>query len=597
MHGFKRICVFCLVTTFLPAMLIILPLYLRHSKYADVSYKVAESDILEIRTGISSIFCERHSLRMNTTFNAFQLNRKPRVAEIRKHIRLRKSMILPDDTLEYWGFYLLKGATVSLKVCSRYDGSRILVVKGDKDLKTCGLLEHNKNKFGTNSELGQVLVTFETNAEVIVNDTNATAATLLNHEGEDGLGLHFDVPKIKYDEGEEEDDEEYGDEVDEDEKENHAAERDDVDISLLKNRKRTTTTTTTTTTRRPSRKTSATRTRPTTGRRSGESPPGVEFTTLKSKNKSSASLDEDSGSGGSMSTTTRRSKEKTAASDEKKKQKKDSKEADDGDDLPMDAESWTEYVKAHRKESVATGHAKDQLKEMLSETTGQPRQALRPDYDEEENLELTSRERKHLEKYLRQQQRGGGQRKRRRSRRDIDRFDAKVNHGGTALNFTEGNSNSVSSFENNLLSCYDGQILLAQSFPPSTLCRDVKYLETGSHMVTTHEITSDGYYYYIFYSDNDNVKNDINALFDIHKPTFLYANISDTSKCYNSTNCTFPIEFLTDEVVVVEVPTRDGIEHEGDDFSELVSKCHPRMAVYVIFPIAVLFLILSCAFL
>lgn len=111
MHGFKRICVFCLVTTFLPALLIILPLYLRHSKYADVSYKVAESDILEIRTGISSIFCERHSLRMNTTFNAFQLNRKPRVAEIRKHIRLRKSMILPDDTLEYWGFYLLKGAS------------------------------------------------------------------------------------------------------------------------------------------------------------------------------------------------------------------------------------------------------------------------------------------------------------------------------------------------------------------------------------------------------------------------------------------------------------------------------------------------------
>lgn len=116
-------------------------------------------------------------------------------------------------------------------------------------------------------------------------------------------------------------------------------------------------------------------------------------------------------------------------------------------------------------------------------------------------------------------------------------------------------------------------------------------------MVTTHEINHDGYYYYIFYSDNDNVKNDINALFDIHKPTFLYANISDTSKCYNSTNCSFPIEFMTDEVVIVEVPTRDGIEHEGDDFTELVSTCHPRMGVYVIFPIAVLFLILTCAFL
>lgn len=140
MHGFKRICFFCLVTFLLPSILIILPLYLRHQRYADVHYSVAESDILEIRDGISSIFCERHSLRMNTTFNAFQLNHQPSIAENRKHIRLRKSMLLPDDTLEYWGFYLLKGATVNLRVCSRYDGSRILVVKGDKDLKTCGLL-------------------------------------------------------------------------------------------------------------------------------------------------------------------------------------------------------------------------------------------------------------------------------------------------------------------------------------------------------------------------------------------------------------------------------------------------------------------------
>lgn len=73
-------------------------------------------------------------------------------------------MVLPDDTLEYWGFYLLKGATVALKVCSRYDGSRILVVKGERNLRTCGLLEHNKNKFGPhfNSEHGQVLVSSST---------------------------------------------------------------------------------------------------------------------------------------------------------------------------------------------------------------------------------------------------------------------------------------------------------------------------------------------------------------------------------------------------------------------------------------------------
>jgi hypothetical protein len=57
---------------------------------------------------------------MNDTFHAFQVSRRPEKTSYRKHIRLKKSMTLPDDTLEYWGFYLLKGATVALTVCSRY---------------------------------------------------------------------------------------------------------------------------------------------------------------------------------------------------------------------------------------------------------------------------------------------------------------------------------------------------------------------------------------------------------------------------------------------------------------------------------------------
>lgn len=558
MHGFKRIFVFCLVTTFLPALLIILPLWLRHVKYADVQYKVAESDILEIHHGISSIFCSRHSLRMNTTFNAFQLNRKPRVSEIRKHIRLRKSMILPDDTLEYWGFYLLKGATVSLKVCSRYDGSRLLVVRGGKDLKTCGLLEHNKNKFGTNAELGNVIVTFETNAEVIVNETGVPVTPVDGEDDDDGLGLHFDVPKIKYTEEEEE--------------ENHGGERDDVDIGLLEG-----ITKSTTTTRTP--KTT------TTERMRKEVLPGVEFTTLRPKSKEVVTT-----------TTKSKSPESTGEKNNKKHVKtKASSETDKNkgggvvDDFPLDAESWTEYVKAHRSGNTD----KQQLMVDNHPTTISPGgDALAAAADPIEEDDLTPEERKVLDKYLKRL----SQRTKRRSKRD-HLLDTKVNHGGTALNHTDAASNSVSSFENNLLSCYNGQIILAESFQPSILCRNVKYLEANNHMATLHNAEHDGYYYYIFYSDNDNVKNDINAVFDIYKPTFLYANISETSKCYNSTQCSFPIEFLTDEVVIVEVPTRDGIEHEGDDFTVLISTCHPRMGVYVIFPIAVLFLILTCAFL
>ncbi|XP_059613104.1 uncharacterized protein LOC132259478 [Phlebotomus argentipes] len=403
MHGIKRVCIFCMLTTLLPAILIILPLYLRHSRFADVSYSLAESDIVEIKEGISTIFCEQHILRMNTSFHAVQLTHSPEISKKRrKHIRLKKSMTLPDDTLEYWGFFLLKGASVALKVCSRFDGSRILVVKGERNLKTCGLQDHNKNKpNGANlgNGLGTVSVTFETVAEEV----------------------HDDLPKS--------------------------------------------------------------------------------FSSEEAKIEEMARL----------------------------------------------KEAAEKFIKNHPKS-------------MLAETI----------------LELKAN---HTV----------------RTRRDLV-LDRRINHGGTALNYTEEDSDSVSSFENGLLTCYDGQILVSQSFPPSTQCTSVKFLENGTHMVMKHDATADGYYYYIFYSDNDLVSNDINAIFDIHKPTFQYSRREGSRDCVNSTTCVFPIHFFSDETVIVEVPTRDGIEHEDEDFTTLISSCKPRMAVYVIFPIAILFLLVTCSF-
>lgn len=57
MHGIKRILVFCTLTTILPILLLVTPLYLRYNFYANVAYAVMDSDILEITDGISTIFC------------------------------------------------------------------------------------------------------------------------------------------------------------------------------------------------------------------------------------------------------------------------------------------------------------------------------------------------------------------------------------------------------------------------------------------------------------------------------------------------------------------------------------------------------------
>lgn len=456
MHGARRVATFCILTAVLPTLLIIIPLYLRHSLFADVIYQVAESDVFEIREGISSIFCEEHVLHMNTSFSAYQLNKSPDISTSNstKHVKLRKSMRLPDDTLEYWGFYLLNGATVTLKACSRYEGGRILVVRGERNLRTCGLLEHNQKKVShLDKEYKQVEVTFETASHEVV-----------LKKGEEKKDSLVDLNTAE----EEMDDDEI-------EKLKKYAER------FLE--------------KRLSKKNSTTE----------------QSSNTKCKNNDCASTE-------------------------------------------------THTMRHGRKRQ-------EEIEKIMR---------LREELNEVEGV------------------------KNRRKREVGHKLDGAIGHGGNAINYTEGISeeSAVSSFENNLLTCYDGQILVTQEFTPSHLCTDVNFIEKGIKMRVSHKVNSDGYYYYIFYSDNDLISNDIHAIFDIYKPTFQqFTNASDTKQCINQTTCTFSVSFFSGETVIVEVPTRDGIEHEPDDITQLVSICKPRMAVYMIFPILILFLILGCAFL
>jgi hypothetical protein len=494
MHGVKRVIAFCCLTAVVPTLLIICPLYLKHEVFKDVIISVAESDILEIRDGISSIFCQEHRLKMNSSFNAFQLNHMPAVAKTRKHIRLKKSMQLPDDSLEFWGFYLMRGATVELKVCSRFEGSRILVVKGERNLKTCGLLEHNLKKFGAafNAEKNQVKVTFETAAEIVEPEITA-------HEEENS---HFVSPDLIL--------------TDDEAKFNHGGEDaydydmmdDDVDEKI---------------------KTHNDNAEESTSQRSAK---------LTTNNKNNDDLNNAPLPGNHVNT--------------------DDNNDDDDDE----------------KKTSAKKHAKRHIKIV--------RDKKNTHYDP-----LNKKKQKHHHKHNVHNA---------RARRDTV-LDRGINHGGNAQNFIAKNeSDSTSSFENSLLECYTGDILLTAGFSPSKNCNSVKYLEQGAHLVSTHEVSTDGYYYYIFYSDNDYDANHIHALFDIYKPTYLYSNISETKGCINSTKCEFKVDMFSNEVVIVEVPTRDGIEHEDDDITLLTSQCIPRTSVYIIFPVLVLFFILGCAF-
>lgn len=176
-------------------------------------------------------------------------------------------------------------------------------------------------------------------------------------------------------------------------------------------------------------------------------------------------------------------------------------------------------------------------------------------------------------------------------------IDQGIRHGGNAnKNFTSSSNedSSVSSFEKSLFDCYGGAILLTHEFEPSNQCINISYLLSGKHIQANHHVEEDGYYYYIFYSDNDIVSNDIYAIFDIYKPTFQYENVSKL--CINVTECSFSLSPLSADRIIVEIPTKDGIEDEMDDTNILISICQPRMGVYMFFPIAMMVSVLGCAF-
>ncbi|BFF93728.1 uncharacterized protein DMAD_11523 [Drosophila madeirensis] len=477
MHGVKRVLIFCLLIVILPATLIIMPLHLRKTVFADVVYPMAESDIIEIRAGISSIFCSKHTLKMTSSFNAFQLRNKPEISTNRKHIRLKKSMTLPDDTLEYWGFFLLKGANVRVKFCSRYDGSRILIVKGQRQLNLCGLTDHNKNKLGANYAKGheQVKVFFEDKMEMEGPSAPAPEGGVLEHENHGGEDLSEE---------------------------------------------------------------------PTPQQQPLHLPTGLTL------------------AGPSTATTS--------------------------------------HKPIRKKLKKGTPHLPIPHHLVHSETPGTPQQhELTADAVQHSSGDRVVAPTPSVAQQKRQRKRELYERLYNRSKRE-NVYDRKYSHGGNAVNFTETDeSNSVSSFENGLFLCFNGAILLSDFFKPNANCTDPHFMERAPNnsAQALQNVIEDGYYYYIFYSDNDEVRNDIHVIFDIYKPTFQYSNLSESQSCLNTTECSFNISFLSDEIVVVEVPTRDGIEHEEDDISYLVSTCHPRSEIYALFPITVMILILCCSFL
>lgn len=58
-------------------------------------------------------------IHSNATFNAFLMRKQPLVVKDHVAVSMTRHLQLSDDMKEYWGFYLLKGSTVTVSTCVR----------------------------------------------------------------------------------------------------------------------------------------------------------------------------------------------------------------------------------------------------------------------------------------------------------------------------------------------------------------------------------------------------------------------------------------------------------------------------------------------
>ncbi|EZA60903.1 hypothetical protein X777_13105 [Ooceraea biroi] len=124
----------------LPSILVTAPLYLRYRVYSEQVYPLTISDQRLIDAKVSTVWCQSQVIKANTTFNAYLMDAEPVVQNETVPISMIRQLIMEDDMKEYWGFYLLRGSVVTVSTCVRWPGASLTIIHGHKNLHECAFI-------------------------------------------------------------------------------------------------------------------------------------------------------------------------------------------------------------------------------------------------------------------------------------------------------------------------------------------------------------------------------------------------------------------------------------------------------------------------
>ncbi|XP_066596567.1 uncharacterized protein [Prorops nasuta] len=65
---------------------------------------------------------------------------KPRIRSEGVPVSMTRHLVLEDDMKEYWGFYLLRGSSVTVSTCVRWPGASLTMIRGHKHLHECAFI-------------------------------------------------------------------------------------------------------------------------------------------------------------------------------------------------------------------------------------------------------------------------------------------------------------------------------------------------------------------------------------------------------------------------------------------------------------------------
>lgn len=110
----------------------------------------------------------------------------------------------------------------------------------------------------------------------------------------------------------------------------------------------------------------------------------------------------------------------------------------------------------------------------------------------------------------------------------------------------------------------------------------------------TYSVPQNGYYFFVFNSENEVQENYIRVHFNLQKTMYDVSNA--VYKCNNSTDqCSLPLNFFSKQKVVFELPLKSNESLWNEEFI-VTSECEPRTIVYLICVLSVPLLILLFAF-